>query len=244
MRSPRSFASLLLLAALGSACGATTPSPEPSPPPVVLTDNPKAPPPAPVAAAEEPPAPVAAAEEPPAPEPEPEPAPAPVPESRNPAEILAPSPWLAGPTSPGAFALEGGRLLVKEPIEFDTGKDSLRATSGPALDFVTAFLQAKPEITLFRIEGHSDSQGSAPLNLELSGRRALSLARALVTRGVDCKRLLPVGFGEVKPIADNRTAEGRKQNRRMEFVVAALKGRAVMGMPVDGGGRVAGDPCS
>ncbi|MDI1436893.1 OmpA family protein [Polyangium sorediatum] len=231
MRSPRSFASLLVLAALGSACGATTPPPEPAPPPVILTDNPNAPPPAPVAAAEEPPA------------PEPEPAPPPAPEPRNPAEILAPSPWLAGPTSPGAFTLEGGRLVVKEPIEFDTGKESLKATSGPALDFVAAFLQAKPEITLFRIEGHSDSQGNAAMNLELSGRRALSLARALAARGVDCKRLLPVGFGEVKPIADNRTAEGRKQNRRMEFVVAALKGRAVMGMPVDGGGRASGDPC-
>ncbi|HVK68582.1 MAG TPA: OmpA family protein [Polyangium sp.] len=229
MRSPRSFASLLVLAALGSACGAATPQVEPAPEPVILTDTPKEPPPAPVAAAEEPPAPA--------------PEPAAAPESRSPAEILAPSPWLAGPTSPGAFTLEGGRLVVKEPIEFDTGKDSLKATSGPALDFVAAFLQAKPEITLLRIEGHSDSQGNAALNLELSGHRALSLARALVARGVDCKRLLPVGFGETKPLADNRTAEGRKQNRRMEFVVAALKGRAVMGMPVDGGGRASGDPC-
>lgn len=200
---------------------------------MVLTDPPKAPPYAPTA--------VATAEDPPAPEPEAEPEPAPAP--AHPAETPAPSPWLAGPTSPGSFALEGGRLVVKEPIEFDTGKDSLKATSGPALDYVTAFLQAKPELTLLRIEGHSDSLGSSVMNLELSSRRALSLARALVSRGVDCRRLIAVGFGETKPIADNRTEEGRKQNRRMEFVVAALKGRAVMGMPVDGGGRVAGDPC-
>ncbi|MDI1449367.1 OmpA family protein [Polyangium sp. 6x1] len=230
MRSPRFLAFLLVFAALGSGCGGTTPPPEP--PPVDLTAPPKASP-APSA--------VAAAEDPPEPEPEPEPEPAP--EPRHPAENPGPSPWLAGPTSPGSFALEGGRLVVKEPIEFDTGKDSLKPTSGPALDFVTAFLQAKPDVTLLRIEGHSDSLGSAPLNLELSGRRALSLARALAARGVDCRRLLAVGFGEVKPIADNRTEEGRRQNRRMEFVVAALKGRAVMGMPVDGGGRVAGDAC-
>ncbi|MDI1482865.1 OmpA family protein [Polyangium sp. y55x31] len=229
MRSP--FLALpLVLAALGSGCGATNPPPEP--PPVILTDTPKAPP-APSA--------LAAAEDPPAPEPEPEPTPEPAPS--NPAENPAPSPWLAGPTSPGSFTLEGGRLVVKEPIEFDTGKDSLKATSGPALDFITAFLQAKPDLTLLRIEGHSDSLGSSAMNLELSGRRALSLARALVSRGVDCRRLIAVGFGETKPIGDNRTEEGRKQNRRMEFVVAALKGRPVMGLPVDGGGRVAGDPC-
>ncbi|MDI3284138.1 OmpA family protein [Polyangium sp. 15x6] len=230
MRSPRSLALPLVLVALGSACGAASPSPE-EPPPVILTDPPKAPPSAPAA--------VATTEAPPAPEPEPEPEPAP----SRPAENPAPSPWLAGPTSPGSFALEGGRLVVKEPIAFDTGKDSLKATSGPALDFVTAFLQATPDLTLLRIEGHSDSQGSSAMNLELSSRRALSLARALVSRGVDCRRLIPVGFGEVKPIADNRTEEGRKQNRRMEFVVAAIKGKAVMNMPVDGGGRVAGDPC-
>ncbi|MDC3962286.1 OmpA family protein [Polyangium jinanense] len=231
MRSPRFLALPLVLTALGPGCGATNPSPEP--PPVVLTDTPKAPPPAPSAAF--------AAEDPPAPDPEPKPEPPPAPS--NPAENPATSPWLAGPTSPGSFALEGGRLVVKEPIEFDTGKDSLKPTSGPALDFVTAFLQAKPDLTLLRIEGHSDSLGSSAMNLELSSRRALSLARALVSRGVDCKRLIAVGFGEVKPIADNRTEEGRKQNRRMEFVVAAIKGRPVMNMPVDGGGRVAGDTC-
>lgn len=228
----RSLGLAISLAALWLGCGAAAPPPEP--PPVVLTEPPKAPPPAPPA--------FAVAEEPPA-ERESEPPPAPEPAPSNPAENPAPSPWLAGPTSPGSFTLEGGRLIVKEPIEFDTGKDSLKATSGPALDFITAFLQAKPDLTLLRIEGHSDSLGSSAMNLELSGRRALSLARALVSRGVDCRRLIAVGFGEAKPIADNRTEDGRRQNRRMEFVVAALKGRPVMGLPVDGGGRVAGDPC-
>ncbi|MRG91395.1 OmpA family protein [Polyangium spumosum] len=225
MYSPRSFV-LPLVAALASACGASAPPPpEPAPISVEVAGEPP-PPPAPAEVA---------AEEPPAPEP------APAPESPP----ATPSPWLAGPTNPGpgAFVLDGGRLVVKEPIEFELAKETLAPSSGPAVDYVTAFLQAKPDITLLRVEGHSDNRGSGAANLALSGQRAFSFARALVARGVDCRRLLPVGFGETKPVADNRTEEGRKQNRRMEFVVAALRGRPVGGMPVDGGGRIAGDPC-
>lgn len=236
MRSPRSFALPLVVAVLGSACGAAAPSADSPPGPVVIAEAPKPPPPAPIA--------VAATEEPPEPEPAPAPEsePEPPPAATN-AGPPAPSPWLAGPAGASAATLDGGRLVVKDPIEFDLAKDSLKPTSGPALDFVTAFLQAKPEVTLLRVEGHSDNRGSSAANLALSGARALSLARALVARGVECRRLLPVGFGETKPIADNQTEQGRAQNRRMEFVVAALKGRPVMGLPVDGGGRVAGDPC-
>jgi len=78
----------------------------------------------------------------------------------------------------------------------------------------------------------------------MSVRRALSAGRWLVSRGVDCKRLIAVGFGETKPIADNATPEGRAQNRRVAFVNAALRGRPIGDMPLDGGGQAAGDLCS
>jgi OOP family OmpA-OmpF porin len=62
--------------------------------------------------------------------------------------------------------------------------------------------------------------------------------------GVDCKRLLPVGFGETRPIASNKTAEGRAKNRRTDFVNAAIAGKAIDVTALDAGGVAAGDPCS
>jgi OOP family OmpA-OmpF porin len=64
-----------------------------------------------------------------------------------------------------------------------------------------------------------------------------------VGHGVACSRLLPVGFGSNKPVAPNDTPDNKAKNRRISAVNAALKGRAIGGMPVDGGGHVAGDPC-
>ena len=94
-----------------------------------------------------------------------------------------------------------------------------------------------------RIEVHSDNQGAADTNQKLTEARALAVAKALVGRGVDCKRLVPVGFGGTKPIADNGTPDGRAANRRTEFVNAAMRGHAIGGAPAEGGGHLAGDPC-
>ena len=67
-------------------------------------------------------------------------------------------------------------------------------------------------------------------------RRPLAIALAV-------DRLLAVGFGPTKPIADSSTPEGRGQNNRVELHNAQLRGRAIGGMPTDGGGQVAGDLC-
>lgn len=83
-----------------------------------------------------------------------------------------------------------------------------------------------------------------PTALELSSQRAMALSRALVSRGVDCKRLLPVGFGDMKPVASSETPEGRAANSRVTLISAMLNGRPIGGMPIDGGGLLAGDPCA
>jgi OOP family OmpA-OmpF porin len=114
------------------------------------------------------------------------------------------------------------------------------------LEVVASYLQAKPEITLLRIEGHTDNDGQAAGNQTLSEKRAMAVAKWLTVRGEKCDRLLPVGFGQMKPIAgsvDKQTPDEKNQNRRVAFVNAALKGKPIGGMPVDGGGKVAGDPC-
>jgi outer membrane protein OmpA-like peptidoglycan-associated protein len=71
------------------------------------------------------------------------------------------------------------------------------------------------------VEGHTDSQGSDDLNLKLSEDRAAAVRDYLVSRGVAADRLSAVGVGEKRPIADNTSAEGRANNRRVEIVIAS-----------------------
>ena len=78
-----------------------------------------------------------------------------------------------------------------------------------------------------RIEGHTDNVGQPAANLKLSGGRALAVKTWLTNKGIDAKRMIAIGFGDTKPVADNAKEEGRSQNRRTEFVVVE-KGSAVM----------------
>ncbi len=141
------------------------------------------------------------------------------------------------------FEIENGFLKVPFPITFDTGKATLKTESAEAIAYVASYLEAKSAITTLRVEVHTDAQGDDKYNQAMTEKRALAVTKALVAKGVDCKRLVPVGFGETKPVGDNGTAEGRAANRRTAFANAALRGRAIGGMPLDGGGAVAGDPC-
>ena len=141
------------------------------------------------------------------------------------------------------FKLEGNALKLPGPVVFETGSDKLSPVSDEVLQVVADYLDAKSYISLLRIEGHTDSDGNPSGNQTLSEKRAMSVARWLIVKGVDCKRLIPVGFGGNKPVAPNDTPDNKAQNRRMMFVNAALRGHAIGGMSVDGGGRVAGDPC-
>lgn len=154
--------------------------------------------------------------------------------------LVAPAASLADPPK---FPLEGNRLQVEAPVLFETGRATLKAEADPALVYVRAYLLEKSAISLLRVEVHTDGDGQAGAQQTLSEQRALAVAKALVAKGVDCKRLLPVGFGGTKPVAANDTPENKAKNRRVEFVNAALRGRPIGGLPVDGGGVVAGDPC-
>lgn len=142
------------------------------------------------------------------------------------------------------FDIEDNRLKLPAAIEFETGTATIQPTSTASLDHIKAYLDAKSYITTLRIEGHVCCGTSDVDAQKLSEQRALAIAAYLVSKGVDCKRLLPVGFGPTKPIADGTTPEGRAQNNRIEIKNAALKDRPIGGMPTDGGGKVAGDPCA
>jgi OOP family OmpA-OmpF porin len=141
------------------------------------------------------------------------------------------------------FELVEGALKLPGPIVFETGSDRLSPVSDAPLEVVLEYLNAKSEVSLLRIEGHTDSDGTPASNQSLSELRALAVARWLVAAGIDCHRLLPVGFGQDRPMVPNTTADNKAQNRRVAFVNAALLGRPLGNLPSDGGGKHAGDPC-
>lgn len=142
----------------------------------------------------------------------------------------------AEPAAPASYELDGSRLILPSPIRFATGAATLDPASEPALRHIAGYLAEKTSVSTLRIEGHADDP-------RLSEARALAVTAWLVAHGVECARLLPVGFGSTKPIADASSPEGRAQNTRIEAVTAGLRGRAIGGMPLEGGGVVAGDPC-
>jgi len=140
--------------------------------------------------------------------------------------------------------MENGKLVLDQPVTFKTGSAELTDEGKEALKPIKEFLTQKDYITTLRVEGHTDNSAPESSNQKLSEQRALSVCKWLIENGIDCKRLIAVGFGSTKPVASNDTPMDRAQNRRMEFIPAALKGKAIGGMPLDGGGVVAGDPCN
>ncbi|MBX2836568.1 MAG: OmpA family protein [Gammaproteobacteria bacterium] len=105
-----------------------------------------------------------------------------------------------------------------EGVNFSSGSDALTASAEEVLQGVANVLTQYPNVRV-SIEAHTDNQGAADSNLQLSKRRAIAVARYLVNRGIAGGRLQPRAHGESKPIASNATAEGRAQNRRVEFLV-------------------------
>lgn len=115
--------------------------------------------------------------------------------------------------------ITANKLTLHDSINFDTGKDTIKPQSYPVLDQVAKLLNEHPEMKRIRVEGHTDNVGNATYNKELSQRRAQSVVRYLVSKGVAESRLVPAGYGFEQPIASNATALGRAKNRRVAFTV-------------------------
>ncbi len=115
--------------------------------------------------------------------------------------------------------LEGNKILILDKVYFATGQDVILSRSFNLLTQVASTLLAHEELKKVRVEGHTDDRGDDRANLDLSQRRAASVKRFLVERGVAATRLEAVGYGEVKPVAPNTTPANREMNRRVEFVI-------------------------
>lgn len=106
--------------------------------------------------------------------------------------------------------------FILKGVTFESGSAALTPDSYRVLDEVVRSLMAYPEVRV-EIQGYTDSVGKATYNQDLSQRRAESVKQYIVNAGIDPSRLDSKGFGEENPIADNASAEGRAQNRRIEF---------------------------
>ncbi len=101
-------------------------------------------------------------------------------------------------------------------VAFNSGSATLTAQSRTVLGQVTALMYKYPQAIL-EISGHTDSVGSAALNMQLSVRRAQATASFIAGQGVDIQRLRAFGYGESKPLTSNGSPQGRRINRRVEF---------------------------
>ena len=115
--------------------------------------------------------------------------------------------------------VSGEKILILDKILFVYNKDRILKKSQPIVDAVQATLLANPSIKKIRIEGHTDDKGRDAYNQQLSEKRANAVMRALVKAGVSPERLVAVGYGETRPIATNKTEDGRESNRRVEFTI-------------------------
>jgi outer membrane protein OmpA-like peptidoglycan-associated protein len=115
---------------------------------------------------------------------------------------------------------------VPEPIEepefqnilFNPGSAVIKQESYQAMEEVLEFLNAHSSVKM-EIQGRTDSIGDDDTNMQLSQLRAEAVQSWLVDRGIEASRLTPRGYGETKPVGDNRTRTGQEANRRIEFVL-------------------------
>lgn len=106
--------------------------------------------------------------------------------------------------------------LLSKSIYFKSASDQLKQESYKPLNDISGIMIEYPE-SKYKIEGHTDSQGKASYNLDLSNRRAKSVEKYLLGKNIASDRLSSKGYGETQPIETNETAEGRQMNRRVEI---------------------------
>jgi outer membrane protein OmpA-like peptidoglycan-associated protein len=115
---------------------------------------------------------------------------------------------------------EGIKITFDSGLLFDVDKSALKPASKTNLTNLAVILNKYPDTNIL-IEGHADSDGTEDHNLDLSKRRSQSVANYLAGQKVIETRFTTMGYGESQPIADNSTAEGKAQNRRVEVAIYA-----------------------
>lgn len=108
--------------------------------------------------------------------------------------------------------------FVLEGVNFNSGKATLTTESFPVLDELVSYLNRKEDDRI-EVGGHTDNVGQPAFNMKLSLDRANTVRDYLLSKGIDPARVMAKGYGQTKPVADNKTDEGRATNRRTEITV-------------------------
>lgn len=129
-----------------------------------------------------------------------------------PAPVAAPAPAPAPEAVYETISLSAGAL-------FDVNKDVVRPAGQQQLKAFADRVKSVGDIEHITIAGHTDSTGAESYNQQLSMRRAIAVKNYLLDQGIDPSMLETIGYGESRPVADNATADGRAQNRRVEITL-------------------------
>ena len=121
------------------------------------------------------------------------------------------------PRKPALVVVTDKEIKITQQIHFEFDKDIIRKESFPILDAVAEVLQKNPEMRI-EIQGHTDNKGSAAYNAKLSDRRAASVRKYLVAKGIAPERLVSHGYGLSRPLVPNDTDQNRALNRRVQFI--------------------------
>jgi outer membrane protein OmpA-like peptidoglycan-associated protein len=141
-------------------------------------------------------------------------------------ETPPPPPPPPAPAPPPKTEVTQEQIKLKEKVEFENDSAVLKDSSKPLLDEVVQVMKDHPEIEHVRVAGHTDSNGTREHNQKLSEERAAAVKQYLVDHGVAADRLASKGWGQDRPIADNKTEEGRAENRRVEIHILRRHGEA------------------
>ena len=144
------------------------------------------------------------------------PAPAPVPVAEAPAPVVpAPAPVAAAPVPE--------KVTIQADALFDFDKSALKPEGKAKLDELADKVKGLSTVDAIVATGHTDSIGTVAYNQKLSLRRAETVKAYLVSKGVDASKVFTEGKGKSQPVADNKTAEGRAKNRRVEVELDGKK---------------------
>jgi OOP family OmpA-OmpF porin len=119
-----------------------------------------------------------------------------------------------------------GKIEILDKVYFDTGKTTIKPVSFAILDAVFVLLKNSPDIELIEIQGHADERGNDNANMKLTQGRVQSVKEYLVKKGIDDNRLVAQGYGETRPLCQERKEECWEKNRRVEFVILKPAGDA------------------